>query len=222
MTLLNIAGLCRYGARYVYDLVGTMQETFEKLSVLTRPPSPANFEAMVAAVEELRKVSKVAFTSLRIISQQVELKIGPVQQRLMAQNEGRARDVIEALIPFKEDDSEEEEEDSNDDDEDSNDLEETENRATNPQEYLPCSAVRRSVWERRLATVEDVDGPARLAELEQQHRELVEQCRLRNRQLKETIDRMRALVLDVNTMIAVGRGVGGLRRDFTKAEDFSE
>lgn len=216
MTLLNIAGLCRYGARYVYDLVGTMQETFEKLSHHTRPPSPANFEAMVAAVEELRKVSKVAFTSLRIISQQVELKIGPVQQRLMAQNEGRARDVIEALIPFKEDDSEED--DSNDDDSD----DEAENRATNPQEYLPCSAVRRSVWERRLATVEDVDGPARLAELEQQHRELVEQCRLRNRQLKETIDRMRALVLDVNTMIAVGRGVGGLRRDFTKAEDASE
>ena len=221
MTLLNIAGLCRYGARYVYDLVGTMQETFEKLSVLSRPPPPANFEAMVAAVEELQKVSKVAFTSLRIISQQVELKIGPAQQRLMAQNEGRARDVIEALIPFKEDDSEEEKEDSEEDSDDDDDVE-AENRATNPQEYLPCSAVRRSVWERRLATVEDVDGPARLAELEQQHRELVEQCRLRNRQLKETIDRMRALVLDVNTMIAVGRGVGGLRRDFSKADDASE
>ncbi|XP_046913783.1 mediator complex subunit 30 [Dermatophagoides farinae] len=170
--------LCRLGADTVQDIVSKTLELFQHLRSMGPQLVSTNqlCEDKKNKIKDTIKHIETLFIRLRKIYNTC--------------NEPSSLDYVDpkSLLPLRDDDDD-------DSDEDENKLN------VNGQDGLANTA---SITLRPLLKEEKKNNP-KLQQLEKDYLDLVELNRLKNRQIKEIIDRIRKMVWDINTMLAMRR-----------------
>lgn len=227
-----LTALCRLGAEFTQEVVSKTFEAITTMRQLTLPANINNFtpqalEEKKAEVKRSMTSIRLCFERLR----QMHERVGQIDLAQEMGEMKPTAAVLEALIPFKEgdssdeDDQEEDDEDEGDEHEHSGDAGEEDGMLTSDQgrssaeEHLPSKKVKvedqstsklvgGGLFETHRYRGPRIDDERRrrnpkIAALEAEHRELLALSQLKSRQIKEVIDRLRKLVWDINTCLAV-------------------
>ncbi|UXI21156.1 hypothetical protein NH340_JMT07099 [Sarcoptes scabiei] len=189
---------CKIGADVVQDIVSKTLELFQQLRSMTPQFSAINHqcEDKKNKIKDIAKLIEALFKKLRKIYEACNDGPGP---------NSSIQDSNEPKIPLKEYDSDQ---DLNDDDDAA-----TEFPKFNSEEISKTKTIADDIKKDPddpsqnycgMGKSDEKKSPARVL-LEKEYKDLIELNKLKNRQIKEIIDRLRKMIWDINTMLAMRR-----------------
>lgn len=204
--------ICRFGAEFTQEIVSKTLEVISSMRALTLPAninhlSPGQLEEKKGEVRKMMTAIRLCFDRLR----QMYDRCGQIDM-IMEIGEMRPTEVVmENIIPLLDDDEDSDGEDFEDEDEDQlqpkSEEEKTTEDGLQPAKKAKHARRSKAFADQRYRGPKIDDERRRknpkIAVFEAEYRDLLALNQLKSRQMKEIIDRLRKLVWDINTMIAV-------------------
>lgn len=192
--------LCRLGAEFVQEIVARTQELFSFLKTLGININNQNLEDRKAKIRDLMKIVDIQFGKLRSIYERIEEVCAPYDNI-----------DIDALLGLSIKDENNELKKEEEETLEVTTIEDGEEKLKIKTEEENNSSCEKISVAKPMSTVTPVvrlndehrRAHPKLKKLEEEYTDLVALNKLKHRQMKEVIDRLRQLVWDINTMLAV-------------------
>lgn len=217
--------ICRFGAEFTQEIVSKTLETITVMRTLTLPANINHLTNLSQnQLEEKKGEMRKQMTAIRLCFdrlRQMYERCGQIDQSMEIGEMRPTEVVMENIIPLLDEDEDSDGEDNFDDvgaDEEDQLQPKSEEEKMN-EDGLPAKKAKQTLEterkQRRSKGFADqryrgprIDDERRrknpkIALLETEYRDLLALNQLKSRQMKEIIDRLRKLVWDINTMIAV-------------------